>query len=69
MKRIDYFWPSALTRITGIILLTQSIVEIVGQRKDGYEWVFPLCAWSFVASIAWALFAITWNAIRARGEA
>ena len=62
MRRIDYFWPRAATRITGIILLSQSVVEIFGQRKSGYEWVFPLCAWGFVASILWSLFAVIWNA-------
>lgn len=69
MKRIDYFWPRATMEITSILFVSQALVECIGIRKTGYEWVFPLCAILFIASFIWVLFAIVWNAIRARGQA
>lgn len=68
MKRIDYFWPRAATQITGIIFLVQVLTEIVGNRKPGFEWVLPVCGGLFAASVAWALYAVMVNAIRARRQ-
>jgi len=69
MKRIDYFWPRAIFQITWVVLLTQTIVELLGARKSGYEWVMPVCGIAFSISAIWVCFVIVWNAIRARGEA
>ncbi len=65
MKRIDYFWPRAAVQITGIVFFTQVILEISGlaQRKTGLEWVLPVCAGLFAASVAWTLYAIIKNAV------
>jgi hypothetical protein len=67
MKRIDYFWPKVLTQITGIIFLVQLFTEAIGNRKQGFEWVLPLCGTFFAAAVAWTLCAVVINAIRARG--
>lgn len=68
MKRIDYFWPRAATQISGIVLITQAIHEVITVRKEGFEWVFPACAFAFAISCTLTIASIVWNAIRARGE-
>lgn len=68
MKRIDYFWPQAVLKITSIVFFSQAFVEFICVRKVGYEWVFPLCAVLLAASVVWLLFLIVWNSIRAKGE-
>ena len=55
MKRIDYFWPRAIFQITWVVLLTQTIVELLGERKSGYEWVMPACGIAFSISAIWVL--------------
>jgi hypothetical protein len=68
MKRIDYFWPRAATQISGIVFISQAIIEVIGVRKEGFEWVFPACAIAFAISCTLTIASIVWNAIRARGE-
>ena len=68
MKRIDYFWPKAVTHITGIIFLTQLVTEFISTRKEGFEWVLPVSGALFAVAIAWTLYAMVMNAIRARGN-
>ena len=67
MKRIDYIWLRAATQISGIVFITQAIIEVIGVRKEGFEWVFPACAFAFAISCTVTILAIVWNAIRARG--
>jgi len=69
MKRIDYFWPKTTVQITTIIFVVQLLTELVGNRKQGYEWVLPVSGAFFVAAVAWTLCAVVINAIRARGQA
>ena len=64
MKRIDYFWPRAALQISGIVLLTQVLVEFICVRKEGFDWVLPACALAFALSCTWVMTAIV---IRARG--
>ena len=68
MKRIDYFWPRAATQISGIVFISQALIEVIGVRKEGFEWVFSACAFAFAISCTVTILAIVWNAIRARGE-
>ena len=69
MKRIDYFLPKVATQITGIIFLVQLLTEVIGNRKQGFEWVLPVSGALFAMAVAWALYAVVMNAIRARGQA
>ena len=69
MKRIDYFWPRTAFQISGIVLGTQVLTEAISTRREGFEWVFLACSIAFALSCAWSLFAVVWNAIRARGQA
>lgn len=68
MKHIDYFWPRAVVQVTGIIHIVQLLTEVVGNRKPGFEWVTPASGALFAMAIAWALYAVVVNAIRARGQ-
>jgi len=68
MKRIDYFWPRTAMKITGIVFLAQLIVEVVFNRKPGFEWVLPGCALAFVVSCGWSVYAVVRNAIRERSQ-
>lgn len=67
MKRIDYFWPRAATKITGIVFISQVLTEIIGFRKPEFDWVLPMCGLLFMSAIVWTLYAVVVNAIRARG--
>jgi hypothetical protein len=69
MKRIDYFLPKVATQITGIIFLVQILTEAIGNRKQGFEWVLPVSGALFAMAVAWTLYAVVTNAIRARGQA
>ena len=69
MKRLDYFWPKAATKVTGIVFISQGLTEIIGIRKPEFEWVLPMCGLLFIASILWTLYALVMNAIRAREQA
>ena len=68
MKRIDYFLPRAATQITAIIFIVQLLTEVIGNRKPGFEWVLPASGALFVAAVAWTLYAVVLNAIRARSN-
>jgi hypothetical protein len=68
MKRIDYFWPRAATQISGIVFISQAIIEVIGVRKEGFEWVFSACAIAFAISFALTIASIVWNSIRAKGN-
>jgi hypothetical protein len=68
MRRIDYFWPRAATQISGIVFISQAIIEVIGVRKEGTEWVFLACAIAFAISCTVTILAIIWNTIGARGE-
>ena len=61
MKRMDYYWPSFSLKITGIFLIGQLLVEVVGQRKHGYEWVLPLAIFLFSISVVWSICIILYN--------
>jgi len=69
MKRIDYFWPKTTVQITTIIFVVQLLTELVGNRKQGYEWVLPMCGIVWFLSCIWVFYAVVINAIRARGQA
>ena len=66
--RIDYFWPKAATKVTGIIFFAQLLTEIIGNRKPGFEWVLPMCGSLFASAVAWTLCAVVINATRTRGN-
>jgi hypothetical protein len=38
MKRIDYFWPRAATQISGIVFISQAIIEVIGGGIDFYAY-------------------------------
>lgn len=67
MKKIDYFWPRTLCNTTGIVLVIQLVVEVLGiaNRKPGMEWVLLACVAAFGASLLYAVIAIAINAWRA----
>jgi len=68
MKRIDYFWPRAALKITGIVFISQILIDVLGFRKPEFYWVLPMCGLLFMAAIVWTLYAVVINAIRARGD-
>ena len=67
MKRIDYFWPRAAVKVTAIVFFSQLLIEVIANRKQGFEWVLPVCGALFAAAVAWTLYAVVMNAIK--GEA
>jgi uncharacterized protein with PQ loop repeat len=69
MKQIDYFWPKTTVQITTIIFVVQLLTELIGNRKQGYEWVLPMCSIVWLASCIWVFYAVVINAIRARSYA
>lgn len=65
MKRIDYFLPGILFKITGVVFLTQLLIEVGGiaQRKPGFEWVIYACGGAFLASCVYLIVALVLNAL------
>lgn len=63
MKRIDYYWPRAAVKITGIVFLSQIVMEVSGiaSRKPEFWWVIYACTAAFAASIAWSVLAVLIN--------
>lgn len=68
MKRIDYFWPRALVQITGIVFVTQVLLELsgIGTRKPEFEWVIYACGAAFLASASFAMAVIAINVWRSK---
>lgn len=66
MNLIDYFWPRALCQITGIVFLSQLIIEVTGiaTRKPEYDWVIYACGAAFLASLIFAVAVVFINALR-----
>ena len=62
-KKIGYFWARCALQLTGIIFLSQTVVEVAGiaTRKPGFEWVYPACATAFAMSCVWTLVIILLN--------
>ena len=60
-KRYNYFFASAATQITGIVFLSQFVLEASGviQRKPGWEWVVPAFGAAFFAAFIWTVVLIT----------
>ena len=65
MTKIDYFWPRTLLQVTGIIFVSQLLVELAEGRKPGFEWVIYACAGAHL--LAW-MYAATVISINARQE-
>lgn len=68
MKRIDYFWPRAAVQTSAIIFITQLVTETVAIRKEGFEWVLPLCFGLLAVSVLWIMFCMCMNAYNRDGE-
>jgi hypothetical protein len=70
MKLLDYFWARALVTITGIVFLSQLIIEISGPvtRKPGFEWVIYVCGAAFGAAMLYAIALVLLNAWIKRRE-
>ena len=64
MKRLDYFWARALLTITGIVFMSQMVVEMGGPapRKPGFEWVIYACGGAFGAALLYAAALVLLNA-------
>jgi Ni,Fe-hydrogenase I cytochrome b subunit len=69
MKRYDYFWARIATQLTGIVFITQLLIEVAGaQRKPGFEWVVLACGGAFAVAVFYSLALIALNAISARND-
>lgn len=66
MKKIDYFLARTLVQVSGIVFVTQLVIEVAGiaTRKPGMEWVVPACAAAFFASLLYAAAVVAINAWR-----
>ena len=62
-KKIDYFWAKAIVQITGIVFLSQVVVEMLAYRKPGFEWVVYACGAAFFVSMLYASILILINAM------
>ena len=64
MKRLSYYPARATVTITGIILISQIMVEMGGpvSRKPEFWWVVYACAGAFVLSALYAIAVVAWNA-------
>lgn len=56
MKKYDYTLARILFKLTGIIFITQLLLEVSGiiVRKQGYEWVLPACGIALLLATAYA---------------
>jgi hypothetical protein len=63
MKRLSYYPPRAAVTITGIVLISQTMVEMGGpvSRKPEFWWVIYACAGAFVLSALYAIAVVVWN--------
>jgi hypothetical protein len=68
MKKIDYFASRTAVIVTWMVFVSQCIVEVLGARKPGYEWVFIASGCAFTASLLWAIGCILWNALRSKHD-
>jgi hypothetical protein len=66
MKKYDYFVARTLLKITGIVFLSQLMLEVsdVISRKPGLEWVIYACGAAFTASLIYSVALILLNAIK-----
>jgi hypothetical protein len=66
MRKIDYFVPRRAVVITGVAFVSLCIFEIIlemlGMRAPGYEWIFTAYACAFAASVLWFIGCILLNA-------
>lgn len=64
MKRLSYYPARAAVTITGIVLISQIMVEMGGpvSRKPEFWWVIYACAGAFVLSALYAIAVVAWNA-------
>lgn len=64
MRKHDYFVARALVQITGIVFLSQLVLEASGAiaRKPGLEWVIYACGAAFAASVLYSVALIVLNA-------
>ena len=65
VKKYDYFWARTIIKITGIVFLSQLILELSGaaQRKPGFEWVIYMCGVLFGCSVLYCMLLISLNAL------
>lgn len=56
-KRLDYYWPRAAIQITGIVFITQSVMEFSGvaTRRPGFEWAYPACGIAFAIACIYTM--------------
>lgn len=64
MKRLSYYPPRAAVTITGIVLISQIMVEVGGpvSRKPEFWWVIYACAGAFAVSAFYAIAVVVYNA-------
>jgi hypothetical protein len=70
-KKYDYFWAIEITEITGIVFVSQLVIEVSGiaQRKSGFEWVIYACGAAFACSLLYSAALILMNAMHVRDSA
>lgn len=63
MKKYDYFWARAFIQITGVVFISQLIIELSGiaVRKSGFEWVVYACGAAFFAAILYSFTLVLLN--------
>lgn len=66
MKRIDYNLPRQLFIFASCVFIPQLFVELVGERKPEFYWVFPMSAGIFAAACAFVLYALIMNSIKTK---
>jgi hypothetical protein len=54
-KRVLTMRASKTAFVTGVTFAGQVIIEIIGARKPGFEWVLPATGVVFAASLLWVL--------------
>ena len=64
MKRLSYYPARSAVIITGIVLISQIMVEMGGpvSRKPEFWWVIYACAGAFAVSTLCAITTVVWNA-------
>jgi hypothetical protein len=70
MKKHSYGLARSLTSITGVIFISQGVLDLVGivDRKPGFELLVPVCGAAFAGAVIYSLVLLALNTNARRKE-
>lgn len=62
--KYSYGFARVITQITAFVFFPQLVLEVIGviTRKEGFEWVLPVCGVTFLIAILYSLILVILNA-------